>query len=141
MTNSKLWLMITTLCFLGIFLAAMLIPAFSIILDGAFEAGLPDTVSTNGIVASHFNSMWYLGSFVGPIFGGILSEYMSFEWCTTLQGGILFVMAIILLASICSCKLRYTQPTEHASEEQNILSASTPQYNPTYDATGVHAPQ
>uniref|UniRef100_A0A8C4WWN6 Uncharacterized protein n=1 Tax=Eptatretus burgeri TaxID=7764 RepID=A0A8C4WWN6_EPTBU len=116
MTNSKLWLMITTLCFLGIFLAAMLIPAFSIILDGAF-------------------------SFVGPIFGGILSEYMSFEWCTTLQGGILFVMAIILLASICSCKLRYTQPTEHASEEQNILSASTPQYNPTYDATGVHAPQ
>ncbi|XP_059154920.1 MFS-type transporter SLC18B1-like [Physella acuta] len=87
---SELWVIIIGLVILGMFYALAIVPALNCLLIGAVEVGFENNIDTYGVVVGLFNSIFCLGSFIGPMLGGVLIEEMGFRYGATLISGIYF---------------------------------------------------
>ncbi|XP_059154909.1 MFS-type transporter SLC18B1-like [Physella acuta] len=91
---SELWVIIIGLVILGMFYALAIVPALNCLLIGAVEVGFENNIDTYGVVVGLFNSIFCLGSFIGPMLGGVLIEEMGFRYGATLISGIYFFVMV-----------------------------------------------
>merc|ERR1719334_2382172 len=64
----------------GFGLGASVVGGFSDAHKSAIKSGFPDTIDTYGLVSGLWTSVFAFGAFVGPTFGGILYDAVSFRW-------------------------------------------------------------
>ncbi|KAK5858059.1 hypothetical protein PBY51_011254 [Eleginops maclovinus] len=84
---SQLWLLVLMLAVIGFSLGMTAIPTFPEIISSAHGLGYEEGLSTLGMVSGLFGASWSLGMFYGPIVGGLVTQHLSFEWASVLQGG------------------------------------------------------
>ncbi|XP_059176646.1 uncharacterized protein LOC131956243 [Physella acuta] len=90
----ELWVIILGLVILGFFYALAIVPTMNCLLIGAIELGFENNLETYGIVVGLFNSIYYLGTFIGPMLGGVLIEELGFRAGATVISEIYFVVMI-----------------------------------------------
>ncbi|XP_034001998.1 MFS-type transporter SLC18B1-like isoform X2 [Trematomus bernacchii] len=93
---SQLWLLVLMLSVIGFSLGMTAIPTFPEIISSAYEQGYEEGLSTLGMVSGLFGAFWSLGMFSGPIVGGLVTQHLSFEWASVLQGGSALLAALLL---------------------------------------------
>ncbi|KAF7201329.1 MFS-type transporter SLC18B1 [Nothobranchius furzeri] len=119
--SSQLWLMIITLGLIGFSLGMTAIPTFPEIIKYAQEQGFEEGLSTLGMVSGLFGAFWSLGMFYGPIVGGLITQNLNFEWGATVQGGMTFLAAFLLMVhSFCQRR------RQSAREDSQPTNESTP---------------
>jgi len=64
----------------GFGLGASVVGGFSDAHKSAIKCGFPDTIDTYGLVSGLWTSVFAFGAFVGPTFGGVLYDAISFRW-------------------------------------------------------------
>jgi len=82
----------------GFGLGASVVGGFSDAHKSAIKAGFPDTIDTYGLVSGLWTSVFAFGAFIGPTFGGILFDAITFRWAIFLVV-ILEVVALLLLVA------------------------------------------
>ncbi|KPP65298.1 hypothetical protein Z043_116297, partial [Scleropages formosus] len=87
----QLWLFVFMLTIIGFSLGLTGIPIFPEIINCAYENGFEEGLSTLGLVSGLFGAVWSTGTFFGPTFGGFVTQRLSFEWASSIEGGIGFV--------------------------------------------------
>ncbi|XP_034015316.1 MFS-type transporter SLC18B1 [Thalassophryne amazonica] len=93
---SLLWLVVVMLGVIGFSLGVTGIPTFPEIISCAYEHGFEEGLSTLGMVSGLFGAVWSLGMFYGPIVGGLITQNLSFEWASTVQGSLCGLAALLL---------------------------------------------
>ncbi|KAM7376202.1 hypothetical protein PAMP_005945 [Pampus punctatissimus] len=93
---SQLWLLVVMLGVIGFSLGMTAIPTFPEIITCAYEQGFEEGLSTLGMVSGLFGAFWSLGMFYGPVVGGLITQHLSFEWASAVQGGLAFLAAFFL---------------------------------------------
>ncbi|XP_018587230.1 MFS-type transporter SLC18B1 isoform X3 [Scleropages formosus] len=92
----QLWLFVFMLTIIGFSLGLTGIPIFPEIINCAYENGFEEGLSTLGLVSGLFGAVWSTGTFFGPTFGGFVTQRLSFEWASSIEGGIGFVASFLL---------------------------------------------
>jgi len=64
----------------GFGLGASVVGGFSDAHKSAIRYGFPDTIDTYGLVSGLWTSVFAFGAFVGPTFGGVLYDAVTFRW-------------------------------------------------------------
>jgi len=82
----------------GFGLGGSVVGGFSDAHKSALKYGFPDTIDTYGLVSGLWTSFFAFGAFVGPTFGGILFDAVTFRWAIFLVI-ILEVISLIMLVS------------------------------------------
>jgi len=92
----KVWLVCVSMALLGIAISAYQVPCMPDMLETAREHGMPDDITTHGVLSGIFNAMASIGAFLGPTVSGLTEHYVSFEWSTVVLAGILGFQVIVL---------------------------------------------
>ncbi|XP_072042154.1 MFS-type transporter SLC18B1-like [Amphiura filiformis] len=95
--TDQVWTVIVTVGLGSLLLGCAIVPTFIDLLNTAKWYGLPDDISTQGIVSGVFNSFFSLGAFVGPTVGGVLQQHYGFPWASTMVGFMFVIMAILIV--------------------------------------------
>uniref|UniRef100_A0AAY4BYG2 Major facilitator superfamily (MFS) profile domain-containing protein n=1 Tax=Denticeps clupeoides TaxID=299321 RepID=A0AAY4BYG2_9TELE len=96
--TSHLWLTVLMLVLIGFSLCLTGIPSFAEMLVSAHELGLPENLSTLGLVSGLFSAVWSAGMFFGPVVGGYVAQQVNFQSASGVQGGITFIAVSIIYA-------------------------------------------
>jgi len=94
--QKKVWLVCVSMALLGVAVSAYQVPCMPDMLDTAREHGMPDDITTHGVLSGIFNSTASIGAFLGPTVSGMTENYLSFEWSTVVLAGILGFQAVVL---------------------------------------------
>ncbi|KAK3702315.1 hypothetical protein RRG08_008703 [Elysia crispata] len=94
---NKVWLKVLALVVFGSFFSCTIIQTMKCMIIGAIEIGLPNSMNTFGLVAGLFNSVFYLGAFVGPTVGGVMMDTIGFDVGTTVIAA-LFLATFVVYA-------------------------------------------
>uniref|UniRef100_A0A3B3Q491 Solute carrier family 18 member B1 n=1 Tax=Paramormyrops kingsleyae TaxID=1676925 RepID=A0A3B3Q491_9TELE len=89
--SHQLWLFVFMLTIIGFSLGMTGIPVFPEIITCAYENGFEEGLSTLGLVSGLFGAVWSSGMFFGPTFGGFITQTLSFEWASAIEGAIGFL--------------------------------------------------
>ncbi|XP_020483157.1 MFS-type transporter SLC18B1 [Labrus bergylta] len=122
--KSKLWLMILMLGVIGFSLGMTAIPTFPEIIAHAYDHGFDEGLSTLGMVSGLFAAVWSLGMFYGPVVGGLITQYLCFEWAAAVQGGLALLAAFLLAVHyICKPPQQQSIPedSQHRDESTPLL--------------------
>ncbi|XP_078503153.1 MFS-type transporter SLC18B1-like isoform X2 [Lissotriton helveticus] len=92
--KSSFWLFIIILIMLGFFVGVQYLPLFPEMLSCAYENGFQEGLGTLGLVSGLFNSMWSIGTFIGPTLGGFLNDRLHFEWTSAIQGAVALAVGL-----------------------------------------------
>ncbi|XP_066143414.1 MFS-type transporter SLC18B1-like isoform X2 [Euwallacea fornicatus] len=92
---SAVWVNLVALSILGISVALALMPTFQGVLNSAIDGGCSDNITTYGVVAGIWSSMYSLGEVIGPTLGGTLLQYYGFPVSATVMAGGTFFMGVI----------------------------------------------
>ncbi|XP_070535327.1 MFS-type transporter SLC18B1-like [Ptychodera flava] len=95
--QSQLWIVILSIALVGLSLGCSMIPMFYDLISTARWKGMPDNLGTYGLVSGLFNSLFSLGSFVGPTAGGALSQAAGFNWAATVFAALYLFVALLLI--------------------------------------------
>lgn len=121
---SQLWLLILMLGVIGFSLGMTAIPTFPEIIAHAYDHGFDEGLSTLGMVSGLFAAVWSLGMFYGPVVGGLITQYLCFEWAAAIQGALAFLAAFLLAVHyICEPpkQQRITDDSQHTDESTPLL--------------------
>ncbi|XP_071943949.1 MFS-type transporter SLC18B1-like [Antedon mediterranea] len=92
---------VATMCIgiivLNVAFGSAIIPTYQDYLGTVTFNGMPDNMSTYGVVSGIFMSAYSLGSFTGPLLGGLLVENLNFGTASSLLGFLNFTFAIVML--------------------------------------------
>ncbi|XP_046368872.2 MFS-type transporter SLC18B1-like [Haliotis rufescens] len=127
----EIWLTIVSLMTLGFAISMAVIPSYQIVLDVATDSGLEDNMETNGAVAGIWCSMYAVGDFIGPIFGGWMADDGGFAWTLTYTGLACIVVSILLIISaVCDKKCRKPRksPTDDEQSRTKLLQYNDDDY-------------
>ncbi|XP_077477175.1 MFS-type transporter SLC18B1 [Stigmatopora argus] len=94
--SRHLWLLVVMLGVIGFSLAMTAIPIFPEVIKCAYHSGYEEGLGTLGMVSGLFGAVWSAGMFYGPTAGGFLTQRLSFEWASAIQGGLAFLGAFLL---------------------------------------------
>jgi len=109
----------------GFGLGASVVGGFSDAHKSAIKAGFPDTIDTYGLVSGLWTSVFAFGAFVGPTFGGILFDAITFRWAIFLVV-ILEIIALIMLATyliVLHCQSTPDTPVQDSTTTVEHLPA------------------
>ncbi|XP_028995229.1 MFS-type transporter SLC18B1 [Betta splendens] len=124
---SQQWLLIVMLGLIGFSLGMTVLPTFPEIITCALEKGFDEGLSTLGMVSGLFGAFWCLGMFYGPTVGGLLTQHLSFEWASAIQGALAFLSAFLLIVyHLCQ---RPRRPSPEEEDENRQTEESTPLLN------------
>ncbi|KAK6167897.1 hypothetical protein SNE40_021825 [Patella caerulea] len=119
---NELWLIILALILLGAAMSMSIIPSYDIIMEIATETGYPDSLSTHGLVAGLWSSMYALGEFIGPIWGGYIQDNIGFADGLTYTAGACMVIVILLTAmALYDCYCCEAEDDEKEIPEKQLL--------------------
>jgi len=85
----------------GFGLGASVVGGFSDAHKSAIKAGFPDTIDTYGLVSGLWTSVFAFGAFVGPTFGGILYDALTFRWAIFLVVIGEWMALLLLIGYLC----------------------------------------
>jgi len=85
----------------GFGLGASVVGGFSDAHKSAIKAGFPDTIDTYGLVSGLWTSVFAFGAFVGPTFGGILFDAVTFRWAIFLVIIAELISLSMLISYLC----------------------------------------
>ncbi|XP_046565512.1 MFS-type transporter SLC18B1-like [Haliotis rubra] len=124
----EIWLTILSLITLGFAISMAVIPSYEIVLDVATARGLDDNMETKGAVAGIWCSMYAMGDFIGPIFGGWMVGVGGFEWTVTYTGLACVLVSILLIVSaVYDTKCRKPSKGLPGEEQSAWLLQYTPE--------------
>ncbi|KAJ7334327.1 hypothetical protein OS493_014637 [Desmophyllum pertusum] len=92
----QVWLVCVSMGLLGAAVSAYQVPCMPDMLETARDHGMPQDISTHGVLSGIFNAMASIGAFLGPTVSGLTENYLTFEWSTVVLAGILGVQIIVL---------------------------------------------
>lgn len=104
--KNSLPLCICALVVHGIGFGAELVATFSGPQKDVIEAGLPDDITTYGLVSGLWTASFALGAFIGPSIAGVLFDNIGFGWGTTCVACLHIFVAIITCISSCYFKAK-----------------------------------
>lgn len=81
---------------LGAALSAYQVPCMPDMLETAREHGMPDDITTHGVLSGIFNATASIGAFLGPTISGLTENYLTFQWSTVVLAGILGFQVVVL---------------------------------------------
>lgn len=119
--ENSLPLCIAALSIHGLGFGVELVATFSGAQKEAIISGLPDDISTYGLVSGLWTTSFALGAFVGPSIAGVLFDTVGFAWGATLVACLHLLVAVITMFCCFFCK---TKPIMHDSESIYILADS-----------------
>ncbi|XP_018015495.2 MFS-type transporter SLC18B1-like [Hyalella azteca] len=119
--KNSLPLCICALVVHGFGFGAELVASFSGTHKEALEAGLPDDLTTYGLVSGLWSSSFALGGFIGPSIAGVMFDTIGFGWGTSIIALLHLFVAIVTI--ILSCYYR-NYPDEDFSERTPLLQRS-----------------
>ncbi|XP_041458795.1 MFS-type transporter SLC18B1-like [Lytechinus variegatus] len=93
-----LWIVIVSLSICGISIGCACMPIFLDMMVSARWYGFPDDMATNGLVSGFFSGCFSLGSFLGPVVGGILKDKVGFNWASTYVAASCFAVVLVFSA-------------------------------------------
>ncbi|KAA0202609.1 hypothetical protein HAZT_HAZT007732 [Hyalella azteca] len=102
----------------GLGFGAQFVATFSGTQKDAVEAGLPDDLTTYGLVSGLWNSSFALGAFIGPSIAGVMFDTIGFGWGTSIIALLHLFVAIVTI--FLSCYYRY-YPDEDLSERTSLF--------------------
>ena len=117
--KNSLTLCIVSLIIHGLGFSAELVATFSGSHKEALLAGLPDDLSTYGLVSGLWASSFALGAFIGPTVAGVLYDTIGFGWGTTCVA-FLHVL-VVFFTIICSCFCRTSSIDDVENERSSLL--------------------
>jgi len=85
----------------GFGLGASVVGGFSDAHKSAIKAGFPDTIDTYGLVSGLWTSVFAFGAFIGPTFGGVLYDAVTFRWAIFLVVIAEFISLVSLIIYLC----------------------------------------
>lgn len=92
----KVWLVCFSMGLLGAAVSAYQVPCMPDMLETARENGMPEDITTHGVLSGIFNATASIGAFLGPTVSGLTENYLTFEWSTVVLAGILGFQTIFL---------------------------------------------
>jgi len=109
----------------GFGLGASVVGGFSDAHKSAIKCGFPDTIDTYGLVSGLWTSVFAFGAFIGPTFGGILYDAVSFRWAIFLIviGELISLIALViyLIHELCiSDQPQYTRLESGRSDDGDL---------------------
>uniref|UniRef100_UPI0037E81BEA MFS-type transporter SLC18B1 n=1 Tax=Semicossyphus pulcher TaxID=241346 RepID=UPI0037E81BEA len=123
--QSQLWLLILMLGVIGFSLGMTAIPTFPEIITHAYEHGFEEGLSTLGMVSGLFGAVWSLGMFYGSVVGGLITQYLCFQWAAAIQGGLAFLAAFLLgMHYLCKPPRQQSlsEDSQHRDESTPLLT-------------------
>jgi len=100
MGNATLTTIIISMVILGVGLAAAIVPSMADMVVEAKRSGMSDTIGTEAIVGGYFNSIVFLGEFLGPVIGGcLIDKYNNIITATSIFG--FGALVVTIFAMIC----------------------------------------
>ncbi|KAA0191450.1 hypothetical protein HAZT_HAZT007735 [Hyalella azteca] len=106
----------------GLGFGAQFVATFSGTHKDALEAGLPDDLTTYGLVSGLWNSSFALGGFIGPSIAGLMFDTIGFGWGTSIIALLHLFVAIITI--FLSCYYRDEDLAERTSLFQRFVRKS-----------------
>jgi len=111
----------------GFGLGASVVGGFSDAHKSAIKCGFPDTIDTYGLVSGLWTSVFAFGAFVGPTFGGVLYDAVTFRWAIFLIviGEMLSLISLVcyLVYEIClRDKPEFTRLVSNEAEVSDSVS-------------------
>jgi len=107
----------------GFGLGASVVGGFSDAHKSAIKAGFPDTIDTYGLVSGLWTSVFAFGAFVGPTFGGILYDAITFRWAIFL---VIIAEVISLVSLVSYLTYDYCCVTPESPAYERLDSSITP---------------
>jgi len=113
----------------GFGLGASVVGGFSDAHKSAIKCGFPDTIDTYGLVSGLWTSVFAFGAFVGPTFGGVLYDAVTFRWAIFLIviGELLALISLVtyLVYELCiGGKPEYQRLTNSSEDGETDLPTS-----------------
>ena len=89
-------------------LAAVVVPTTKELQRQAEVNGLdPNSIGTLAFITSVFQSVWFLGGFLGSVISSTLMEYIGYGWATTIQSGIVLTSLFLQIYTMFSHGIIY----------------------------------
>jgi len=111
----------------GFGLGASVVGGFSDAHKSAIKCGFPDTIDTYGLISGLWTSVFAFGAFVGPTFGGVLYDAVTFRWAIFLIviGELLSLIALVsyLIYDVCTAHKREYTRLDSAGDNVSDLSS------------------
>ncbi|XP_022253165.1 MFS-type transporter SLC18B1-like [Limulus polyphemus] len=117
----QLWIIILSLFLLGLGAEGQTICAFNNALVETVSRGYPANVTTFSMVSAAFNSMCALGSFLGAIAGGLLTDYVGYISGTVFMVVVETFLLVLVVGKLLLDRYRKIGPK---SETETLLSIS-----------------
>merc|ERR1719376_878571 len=121
----------------GFGLGASVVGGFSDAHKSAIKAGFPDTIDTYGLVSGLWTSVFAFGAFVGPTFGGILYDALTFRWAIFLVVIGECIALISLIGYLCYELCGEPKPTyQRMDSSRDEVPDLTSGYGSTQEGNG-----
>ncbi|OXA37015.1 MFS-type transporter SLC18B1 isoform X2 [Folsomia candida] len=95
--DTIVWVTAVGLVIMGLGLSAILVASFLYCLSESMTNGLPDNISTYGVISGLWTSAVSLGAFVGPSIGGFLYDEFSFRPATYYVLGTQALVVLVII--------------------------------------------
>ncbi|XP_046584319.1 MFS-type transporter SLC18B1-like [Haliotis rubra] len=116
--SSTLWLSVLTVGLVGLCTAPIVVSSIKYIFAQARRLGYSESNATFGMISGTIHAANYLGTFTGPLVGGVLTEHFGFAWAMTSCIPVL-MLPLLLFGPLLLFRWRN-------------LSTQPPQYNKNY---------
>jgi len=126
----------------GFGLGASVVGGFSDAHKSAIRCGFPDTIDTYGLVSGLWTSVFAFGAFVGPTFGGILYDAVTFNWALLFIVGMELIAAVLLIGFLIVTWKDHATPVARSistiSETDEIADMQPPTYGAATQGLTTH---
>ena len=118
--KNSLTICIVSLIIHGLGFSAEFVATFSGSQKKALLAGLPDDLSTYGLVSGLWASSFALGAFIGPTIAGVLCDTIGFGWGTTCIACL--HLSVVIFTICCSFFCRTSSIGYFENERSSLLT-------------------
>ncbi|XP_067949979.1 MFS-type transporter SLC18B1-like [Watersipora subatra] len=135
--TTSLWIVVVVCLIQGICNGALYVPGYQATLNTAEVNGYELNVQTYALTSGIMNSGYSLGSAIGPLLSGYLTETYSFAWATTMMTFTLVSMGFIDVIYVCAMKWAGKPLALNNNESEHEDSAGTESLDHASDANEV----
>ena len=82
--SNALWHVIVAIAVIGLFFPFAFMPTYSAMISTSVKRGIPKDMRLFGLVSGTFAACYSLGSFIGPLLGGYLTDSLGFSLAASL---------------------------------------------------------
>ncbi|XP_001627861.2 MFS-type transporter SLC18B1 isoform X2 [Nematostella vectensis] len=129
--QKSVWFAAIALILLGLSCSFYLVPCLPDMMETAIKYhGLPDDITTHGVLSGIFGSLISVGAFLGPTIGGAMNRWLGFPWSATILAAILtfqgLLLAVFSIFEAAHRRKRFASYHQVASGTENGFPPSAP---------------